>query len=86
MNFRRNLVKKVAVGMVGMIGAHGWGEYEVANQPHVEIDIQPPRCVQSTVISVSGSPVIAASGTVVSVGSMSFLLLSSGSAISAKPL
>lgn len=86
MNFRHNLVKKVAVGVVGMMVAYGWGEYEVADQPHVEIDIQPPRYVQSTVITVSGSPVMAASGMVVRVGSASFSLVCSGSVVSVKPL
>ena len=55
MNFKHNIVRVTAIVMAGMITAHGWGSQEVADQPHVEIDIQPPRHVRSTVITVSGS-------------------------------
>ena len=75
-----------AAGMAGMISVHGWGKHEVGDQSHIDIDIRPPQYVRSIVVTVSGSPLRTASGTVIAVGSANFFVPSSALPLLVKPL
>lgn len=86
MDPKQGLIKTGTVVVAGVFTIHGWGRCEVANQPHAEIDIQPPGYVQSTVITASGSIPTVASDTVIRVGSENFLLTSSTSVVVVKRL
>lgn len=87
MDFKYNVARTVTVvGISGVVAVHGWGIHQVADQSHIEIDIQPPQHVRSTVIAVSGSPSMAASATIIWAGSKSFLLTQPTSSFFVRPL